>query len=176
MLDLKMLIVGGLAVAVLGAAGGFKLGDMNGSARAAKLAKIEYDVLYQTSLRVVAERDQCKQEVEKYNGETERLRTEGEAILAADRAASANAVKAAEAAAINASREATASVQRMKEGGDALKKLADTCILSGVPSAYVDVLNSVATGATNRPGIDKVPDAKTDNRPRVQSAPADLSK
>lgn len=171
-----MLLGGGLAIAVLGAAGGFKLGDMSGSARATKLAKIEYDVLYQTGLRVVAERDQCRGEIAKYNSETERQRQENDAIVAADRIASAGAVKAAEAAAINASREAAASVQRMKEGGDALKKLADTCILSGVPSAYVDVLNSVATGGTNRPRGDEVPEPKADHRPKLQSAPADLSK
>lgn len=175
MLDLKMLIGGGVAALAIGGFAGWKVGHDRGVVAGAASAKVAYDLLYQTSLRVIAERDQCKGEVEKFNGETERLRTENDAILAADRVASAEAVKRAEQAAINAAREAEKSIVRMREGGDALKKLADTCIVSGVPAGFVDVLNSVTRGADN-PGDGQVPDSKAGDRPVIQGKPSGLSK
>jgi hypothetical protein len=141
------------------------LGYERGAREARKEAQTRYDVLYQTSLRLVAEREQCREQVARFNAATEQQRVQSRAIEQADRAARAEAVGRAEAAAAKAAEDAARVQLKIEEGADALQKLADSCVAAGVPAGFVDVLNGVIAAGSRA--------ADNRDRPVPGGAPGD---
>lgn len=177
--DAKMILICSALCAAGGAAAGARyLGyPMGKAAEEAKMKKGpdgEYFVLYQTSLRITAEREQARAEVTKINDANVKISAENKRIEDQDRVARAIAVSRSESAATQASLEASATRQKIEEGRNALAKLADTCIASGVPAGFVSVLNTAITAAADFNRESAVPGSPANPRPLIQSPATDV--
>jgi len=148
MIDLRAVALGGIAAFSAGIGIGWQFfGYPRGydAGYAAKTA--EYEALWDTSVRITGEREQCKGEIVKVNTEVDRQKEENRKILIEDRAATDVAIARSEKSAA----EAAASVAKMQfqitEARNEMVKIKDACVNAGVPAAYFDVLNRALPGA-----------------------------
>lgn len=162
LLGITAAVVAGLAVFAGGAYVGGKVGYDGGFKAGKEVYENKahtgkYDLLWSTGERVTTERNQCVGQVAKVNTEIDRQRSENVRILEIDRQNREAALDRASAAASRAAAESAETKIRMREGSDALKKLADVCVNAGAPADYVGVLNSVISRTTGLGGVREVP-------------------
>lgn len=147
MIDLRAVALGTVAALCAGIGIGWQFfGYPRGFEAGEKAARLEYEVLYKTSVRITGEREQCKSQVVKVNTEVDRQKEENRKILVEDRAATQEAITRAERAALDAAASSNKTQRQLTEAANELGKIKDACVSAGVPAAYFNVLNSALAG------------------------------
>lgn len=147
MIDLRAVALGTLAALCAGIGIGWQFfGYPRGYEAGEAAAKLNYELLYKTSVRITGEREQCKSEVVKVNDEVDRQKEENRKILTDDRVATQEAITRAERAALDAAASSNKTQRQLTEAGNELRKIKDACVSAGVPAAYFDVLNRAIAG------------------------------
>lgn len=144
MLDLRMLGMGAAGGAVMTALLIWPIAHGAGAESARRIITEELSAAKRVANRLLAERDQCRSEVDKVNRAIASQVAELSKLMSADQVARQEAAQRMETAANEAAREARIASQRAAEARKVILNVADQCARGPVPPAVLDSLRQLA--------------------------------
>jgi hypothetical protein len=149
MLDFKMLGMGAAGGAIVATMIAWPLADAGGYARGVKAVAEELAAAKRVGVRLLAERDQARAEVDKVNFAIAAQVKELTQLMSADKTQRDAAAQRMEAAANAAAKEAKLAGQRALAAREVIQNVADQCARAGVPDIVIDSLRNIAGAATD---------------------------
>lgn len=143
MLDLKMLGMGAAGAAIVTAFVLWPMASAEGFGRGVKQVAEELAASKRVAIRLLAERDQARAEVDKVNASIAMQVKELALLMSADSVERAAAAVRMEAAATTAAREARLAGQRALAAREVIQNVADQCARAGVPDDALRVLRNI---------------------------------
>jgi hypothetical protein len=144
MLDLKMLGMGAAGGAVLAALIAWPVASGVGYSKGRSELKEELAAAKRVGVRLLAERDQARSEVDKTNAAIAAQVAELSKLMSADQVERTAAAQRMEAAANSAAKEAKLAGQRALAAREVIRNVADQCARAGVPDVVIDSLRNIA--------------------------------
>ena len=148
MLDFKLLGMGALGGALTAAIIAWPLADAAGYSRGVKAVAEELAATKRVGIRLLAERDQARSEVDKINAAIAMQVAELSKLMSADQTERTAAAQRMEAAANAAAKEAKLAGQRALAAREVIQNVADQCARAGVPDVVIDSLRNIAGPAS----------------------------
>jgi hypothetical protein len=125
------------------------LADAAGYSRGVKAVAEELAATKRVGIRLLAERDQARSEVDKINAAIAMQVAELSKLMSADQTERTAAAQRMEAAANAAAKEARLAGQRALAAREVIQNVADQCARAGVPDVVIDSLRNIAGPATD---------------------------